>query len=43
MVVGLCLATREYVAANHDQQPGDPRKAAKAIAAALDVDTAIED
>jgi NAD(P)-dependent dehydrogenase (short-subunit alcohol dehydrogenase family) len=29
-------ATRDYVASNHGKQPGDPRKAAAAIAAALD-------
>jgi NAD(P)-dependent dehydrogenase (short-subunit alcohol dehydrogenase family) len=31
-------ATREYVASNHGKQPGDPRKAAAAIADALDAD-----
>jgi NAD(P)-dependent dehydrogenase (short-subunit alcohol dehydrogenase family) len=30
--------TREYVATGHGEQPGDPRKAAVAIANALDVD-----
>jgi hypothetical protein len=30
--------TREYVATNDGQQPGDPRKAAAAIASALDAD-----
>jgi NAD(P)-dependent dehydrogenase (short-subunit alcohol dehydrogenase family) len=30
--------TREYVATNHGAQPGDPRKAAAAIATALDAD-----
>jgi hypothetical protein len=30
--------TREYVATNHGEQPGDPRKAAAAIATALDAD-----
>jgi NAD(P)-dependent dehydrogenase (short-subunit alcohol dehydrogenase family) len=35
---GTVGATREYVASNDGKQPGDPRKAAAAIAAALEAD-----
>ena len=35
---GTVGPTREYVASNDGKQPGDPRKAAAAVAAALDAD-----
>ena len=35
---GTVGPTREYVRGNHGEQPGDPRKAAAAIIAALDAD-----